>query len=144
MAANELFARGEQITLPAPIAANAGVGPISGDPLLFGTLPIVAETSYTPPGTREPTGNIGVKFIGIFLLSVTAKSSLSPDVGVTIAPGDPIYADGGTKDATTGMTYGFTLDGDDSGVLFGVAVTGLASGTTGTVAVKLSGVGAAL
>lgn len=144
MALNKALERGMAITLPAPAAANAGVGPNSGDPLLFGTgtapgfgLAGVAQNSYTPP-TGVATGNISVDFEGVYFLTVTAKSALSPSTGKAINPGDKIYADGGTLDATTGCTYGFTLDANSSsGVYFGNALDALGSGLSGTIRVRL-------
>ncbi len=137
-APNENLVRAEDITMAAPVAANSGVGPISGDPLLFGKLAGIAETSYTPP-TGVATGNISVKFIGAFLLSVTAKSSLSPSVNAAIAVGDKIYADGGTLASDgSNCTYGFTLDNNSStGVYFGNALDAITAGSTSTIRVRL-------
>jgi hypothetical protein len=80
-------------------------------------------------------------FGGTFALTVTAKSSLSPSTGKTINPGDPIYADGGSLDAASNMTTGFTLDANSGGTLFGhLDPTGpaLTTGTTAVVNVLLS------
>ena len=145
MAANEENVRGEVLTIAAPIAANSGVGPISGDPLIIGlahspsaALACVAETSYTPPGSLVPTGNISVKFIGVFFLTVAAKSSIAPGTGVAINPGDRVYADGGATDPTTGVLYGFTLNANSTqGWYFGNALDPLGSGLTGTIRVRL-------
>jgi len=136
MAANENLVRAEEITMAAPVAANSGVGPISGDPLLFGKLAAVAETSYTPP-TGIPTGNISAKFIGAFLLPVVAMSSLSPVVNAAIGIGDELYADGGATDATTGCTYGFTIDKNSGGTYFGNALDAVGAGQTATIRVRL-------
>jgi hypothetical protein len=80
---NDADFRGDMLTLPAPAAANNGVGPIANDPLVYGrgTSPSfgmagVAETSYTQPSGLVPTGNISVKFVGVFFLSVLGKSSI--------------------------------------------------------------------
>ncbi len=143
MAANENLVRAETITMAVPIAANSGVGPISGDPLIFGrgTSPAfglagVAETSYTPP-TGVATGNISVKFIGAFLLSVLAKSAVGGS-SVAIFPGDKLYAEGGTYDQTTGCYYGFTLTTNAStGCYFGNALDAIAGGQTATIRVRL-------
>ena len=96
-ASNEADFRGDMLTMPAPLAANAGVGPIANDPLVYGrgTSPSfgmagVAETSYTGPGAVVPTGNISVKFVGVFFLSVVGKSSIGGG-SVPIAPGDIIF-----------------------------------------------------
>lgn len=140
-AANQNLARAEFITMAVPAADNAGVGPVTGEPLMFGQSPAgvlaaVAENSYTPP-TGIPTGNVGCAFIGAFLLSVTAKSGLSPSVNKAIAPGDKVYADGGTYDATTGCTYGFTLDANSGGAYFGNALDAVVAGATTTIRVRL-------
>lgn len=139
MAANQNLARAEFITMPVPAADNAGAGPLTGEPLMFGNTPAmaaVAENSYTPP-TGIPTGNVGCAFIGSFLLSVTAKSSLSPSVNKAVAPGDRVYADGGTYDAVTGCTYGFTLDANSGGYYFGNALDAVVAGATTTIRVRL-------
>lgn len=143
MAVNECYVRGENLTMAGPLAANSGVGPISGDPLMIGAssggrLAVVAETSYTPPGSLTPTGNITVKDVGVFFLTVTAKTSLSPSTSAALKPGDRVFADGGTLDTTTGILYGFTLDGNSStGVYFGNTLDALTSGTTAVLRIRL-------
>lgn len=141
--ANKCNERGVQLTVAAPIGANSGVGPNSGDPLLIGRgtcptfgLACVAESSYTPP-TGVATGNIAVSFEGVYYLQVVAKSSIGGS-SVAIAIGDKIYADGGTYDPVTGMLYGFTLDANSTaGAYFGNALDALTSGATGTIRVRL-------
>lgn len=145
MAANEALPRGEQFYIAAPVAANSGVGPNSGDPLIWGlanspsnAVALVAETSYTPPGSLTPTGNISVKRIGAFFLSVAAKTSINPGTGQAINPGDAIYADGGTIDTTTGILYGFTLNRNSTtGWLYGHAMDAVTSGQTETIRVLI-------
>src|SRR5271169_2224352 len=132
--------------MAVPVADNGGVGPISGEPLMFGkntsditrVLTGVAQNSYTPPtGIPNPEG-VGVQLIGVFFLTVVALNQLSPGTGVAIAPGDPVYADGGTYDATTGCTYGFTLDANEAtGHYFGNALDAVASGQTAIIRVRL-------
>lgn len=147
MAQNQTNITGDYLTISAPIAANNGVGPNSGDPLLYGRgtspgfgLACVAQTSYTPP-TGTPTGNISVDLTGVWDLSVVAKSSIGGG-GLAIAPGDKIYADGGTYDITTGCLYGFTLNGNSSaGAYFGNALDAIASGQTATIRVRLKKTG---
>jgi Uncharacterized conserved protein (DUF2190) len=144
---NDNLNRGEFVTIAAPIAANSGVGPKSGDPLVIGTgdspefgLACVAQTSYTSPTpSAVPTGNISVRFIGVVLLSVKAKVDMHGGGNVAINPGDQVYADtDGTRDATTGVYYGFSLTAnDESGIYFGNALDAIASGTTATVRVRL-------
>jgi hypothetical protein len=144
MSVNQIDARGEHLTVPAPIADNGGIGPISGEPLMMGNLSrdsgglaLVAETSYTPPGSLVPTGNISVNLIGVFALSVTAKSVLSPGTNVAIAPGDKVYADGGTYDSVSGITYGFTLDVNTSGYYFGNCLDTVVAGVTQYARIRL-------
>lgn len=145
MAANEALERADQFTIAAPSAANAGQGPNSGDPLIWGlanspshSIAMVAETSYTPPGSLVPTGNITVKTVGAFFLTVVAKTSINPGTGKAINPGDPVYADGGTQDAVTGVLYGFTLNVNNvTGWIFGHAMDALTSGQSGTIRVMI-------
>ena len=147
MAQNQTNINGDYLTMAAPAAANAGVGPISGDPLVFGTgsspsfgLAGVAQTSYTPP-TGIPTGNISLDLTGVWNLTVVAKDAPAGS-GKAIRIGDKIYASGGTYDATTGCTYGFTLCGDSvNGVYFGNALDAISSGQTAIIRVRLKKAG---
>lgn len=147
MAVNQTNINGDYLTIAAPIAANAGVGPISGDPLVYGRgtspsfgLACVAQTSYTPP-TGTATGNISVDLTGVWNLSVVAKSSIGGS-SVAIAIGDKIYADGGTYDVTTGCLYGFTLNVNSTGgAYFGNALDAIASGQTAIIRVRLKKTG---
>lgn len=110
---------------------------VSNQPVLIGALPAVAMDTAANTANATPTFLFG----GTFALTVTAKSGLSPSVGKAILPGDPIYADGGTLDAASNMTTGFTLDANSSGVLFGhcdPTGPGLAINLTGTVNVVFS------
>jgi hypothetical protein len=147
MAVNQTNINGDYLTIAAPIAANAGVGPISGDPLVYGRgtspsfgLACVAQTSYTPP-TGTATGNISVDLNGVWNLSVVAKSSIGGS-SVAVAIGDKIYADGGTYDVTTGCLYGFTLNVNATGgAYFGNALDAIASGQTAIIRVRLKKAG---
>lgn len=123
--------RGEflQFLVPSTVTSN--------QPLLVGNLGVVAQESYTPPGGLTPTGYVSCALIGAFFLTVTAKTGLSPSVNSAVKPGDRIYADGGSLDATTNVTTGFTLDKNSGGTLFGTALDALATGTTGTIRVRL-------
>jgi hypothetical protein len=141
--ANQTDLRGMHLTLAAPLAANSGVGPNSGDPMVLGrgTSPSfgmcgVCETSYTPP-TGTPTGNVTVNFEGVFNLTVVGKSSIGGG-SVAMDIGDLVYADGGTYDPVTGWLYGFTLDANStSGVKFGNLLDAVASGVTQVSRVRL-------
>ena len=76
---NDADFRGDALTLAAPAAANNGVGPISNDPMVMGTgtspsfgMAGVCQTSYTEPSGLVPTGNVSVKFVGVYFLAVRA------------------------------------------------------------------------
>lgn len=126
MANNQADPRAEflQCTMPSTVVSN--------DPLLLGTMAIVAQESYS--SARQSS----FARIGAFFLTCTAKSSLSPSVNSAIKPGDKIYADSdGTTDAATNVTRGFTLDKASGGTFFGYALDDLATGTSGVIRVAL-------
>src|SRR5579859_1569205 len=139
MANNKVLEYSSPITIGVPVAGKI----TSGMPLLFGTMPVVANES-DPQGTTDPTrvstGNVSVDTQGAFLLSVTAKTALSPAVNSAVNVGDLIYYDGGvvgvaqsTKDAVTAVTYGGTLDKNSGGTLFGIAIAAGGSGNVSGV-----------
>lgn len=131
---NQVYA-GTPTSRRNPTTCYAGV--LSGSPYLLGLIPGIAMDTAANVASGIPTFECG----GSFSLTVTAKSSLSPSVNKAILPGDPIYADGGTLDVPSNMTYGFTLDASSGGTLFGhLDPTGpaLAAGTTAVVTVVLS------
>lgn len=140
---NKQNQRGVNITMAVPAAAAV----LTGDPLVFGrgTSPAfglagVADNSYTPP-TGTATGNVGVDFEGVFFLSVVGKDGIGGS-SLAIAPGDKIYADGGTYDVTTGCLYGFTLNGNKTaGAYFGNALDAVVAGATTTIRVRLKNSG---
>ncbi len=144
MATNEYLARGEEFTLPAPQAANGGLGPIANDPIIWGltdspskAVALNTETSYTPPGSLVPTGNCTFKRIGGFFYTVQAKTAIGGG-SKAINSGDAIYADGGTQDVATGMLYGITLNANNgTGWFFGHAMAGLGAGLTGVIPVLI-------
>jgi hypothetical protein len=141
--ANQADLRGMHLNMLCPVADNAGQGPLSGEPLVFGrgTSPSfglcgVSETNYTPP-TGVPTGFCTINCEGVFNLTVVGKSSIGGG-GLAFAIGDQVYADGGTYDPVTGCLYGFTLNGNNSaGVKFGVVLDTVASGVTQVTRVRL-------
>lgn len=151
MAANKVLEQGGSQTLQ--VAINPSIVIQSGQPLLVGQLAGVAVTSNppllqpsVPPVALQlpSTGNLTIDLAGVYYLTVTAKSSLSPSTGSQINPGDKIYAEGGTLDTASNVTSGITLDKNTGGVLFGSAVSVggtsgplLASSATGTIAVRL-------
>lgn len=151
MAQNQVLEQGG--AQPLQVAVTPSLIIQSGQPLLVGQLAAVAMSSNPPllqPGSLAPlqlpsTGNIAVLLAGVFNLTVTAKTSLSPSTGSSVNPGDKLYADGGTTTADgSNLTYNFTIDKNSGGTLFGSAVsTGgafgplLASGAIGVIAVRL-------
>ena len=145
MAANDYINEGPAFTIAAPIGANGGIGPKSGDPLIWGlsnspsqSQELVAQTSYTPPGSLVPTGNITVKKSGSFFLPVQAKTGLA-GASKAINPGDVIYADGGTQDTVTGILYDITLNANSgTGWKFGRAMAAVVAGATTTIPVELN------
>jgi hypothetical protein len=146
MAANDFLSEGPAYTIAAPAAANGGIGPISGDPLIWGLAnspsqcqALVAQASYTPPGGVVPTGNIPVKKAGGFFLRVEAKTGIN-GASKAINIGDKIYADGGTQDVPTGILYGITLNANNgTGWPFGRAMAAVAAGQTATIPVEING-----
>jgi predicted RecA/RadA family phage recombinase len=128
VATNKALERAQAISYPAPATV------VSGDPVLVGKLAGVAKTSY-----RSDTTEASIDHEGAYFLSVTAVTTISPAAGSAIKPGDAIYADGGTTDATTNFTTGFTLDKNSSGVFFGNALDAVTSGATATIRVRLDG-----
>ena len=95
-----------------------------------------SQSSTNPPYDNN-SGFLTVDFEGSYNLSVIAQSSKSPSVGAAIKPGDEIFADGGTYDPTTGITYNNTLDVDTNGTFIGISLDALAAGATGTLRVIL-------
>lgn len=139
MAQNKVLEQNQPLQLAVPAAAAV----TSNQPLLFGVIPCVANESYSD-ATRPTRGFISVDAAGAFNLAVTAVSTLSPAVNSAVNVGDKIYAKGGTTDAPTGITYGFTLCKDATGTLFGTAISVagasgvlISSGASGTIAVRL-------
>lgn len=124
MAANKAIERAVSVSFPVPTTIS------SGDPVMVGDIPGVAETT-------EADGVATISMEGAYFLSVLASDGISPISGVALKPGDPVYADGGSTDSTTNITSGFTLDADDSKPLFGYVLDGVTSGATATVRVKL-------
>lgn len=108
---------------------------LAGDPVLIGSLPAVALNSF-----QSITGGAVFDLNGSFFLSVLGATVISPQTGHTLKPGDKVYADGGTLDATTNVTTGFTLDGNTGATFFGridPSDPGVTTGTTGTPSVLI-------
>lgn len=104
----------------------------SGDPVLLGSIPAVALDDY-----QSNSGGTTFLAGGTFALTVVGATVLSPVSGHKINPGDKVYADGGTLDATTNVTTGFTLDANTGGTLWGYLdpnYVAVGSGLTDTAA----------
>ncbi len=122
----------------------SGVAITSGNLYLFGrgtrVAAGVAAESQPATGTQPYDSNTGyftLDLEGAFNLTVKAQTSGSPSAGAQINPGDALFADGGTYDATSGITYGSTVDVDTNGTFIGFAMQKLAAGTTGVILVML-------
>ncbi len=140
MAINQAFEQfGPRIQLLAP----AGVNIASGAFLIFGTgtrtLACVAEEAVntTLPPYDSNSGYITVQTTGAVNLSVKGQTQSSPSTGAAINRGDKVYADGGTFDVTSGITYGSTLDGDANGTFVGLALDPVVASATTTIRVLL-------
>ena len=136
MAANKAFERGFALSFLAP----AGV--VSGDPVVLGGstsgggMAGVVQDSYG--AQAQPAGTVSVDLVGVYYLTVTAKSSLSPSVASQVKPGDKLYADGGVYDSASNFTTGFTIDKNSTNTpYFGNAIDGLAAGQTASIRVRL-------
>lgn len=140
MATNQCYENFLRFELLAP----SGVAINSNDLLIFGTgsksMVGVAQTSQAV-GLAAPyndnTGYITLQTSGAVNISVRGFVSSSPSAGAQIRRGDPVYADGGTKDVTSGITYGNTVDADANGTFVGIAMDPVAAGATTTIRVIL-------
>jgi predicted RecA/RadA family phage recombinase len=106
---------------------------VAGQPVLLGKIPAVALDNY-----QANTGGTTFLLNGSFNLTVVGATVLSPQTSHQINPGDKVYADGGTTDGPTNVTYGFTLDAASGGAFFGnldPSAPAVTSGTTSTTAV---------
>lgn len=118
-----------QVTLP-----NVSQFATAGQPILIGTIPAVTLDAY-----QSNVGGCTVLLNGSFSLTVVGRSANSPLVTAQVNPGDNLYVspNTGTYDATTNVTYGFVLDKNIAGTLFGrldPTQTAIAAGTTNTAA----------
>lgn len=100
---------------------------VAGQPVLLGTIPAVALDSY-----QANEGGTTFLLNGSFALSVLAVTQISPPSNHKINPGDDLYADGGTTDTATNVTYGFTIDANTGGTKFGKLDPSQAAITAGT------------
>jgi hypothetical protein len=142
MALNKNQERFSQIQVLQP----SGVAIASGQPLVFGEsytavgVAIEAQVAYGTvpvPPYDSGTGFVSVDFEGVFNLSVHGSAQSSPSAGAAIKRFDPVFADGGTYDPVSGMTYGFTLNANAGATFFGLALDPVAAGSTTTIRVLL-------
>lgn len=131
-----------QVTQPAGIAITSGALYLFGR----GTHVMVGVAAEAQPasGTQPFDSNSGFFVLdcdGAFNLTVHATTLGSPSAGAQIRPGDAVYADGGTYDVTTGITYGSTLSADTTGTFVGIALQGIAAGLTAIIPVMLKSAG---
>lgn len=143
MPINKVRERMTGINLLMPSAAVIN----SGDVLLFGSgthiIVGIANSGQNlttkPPWLTPNEGYLSLDTEGAFALTVIAQVSKSPSAGAAIIPGMSLYADGGTYDPVTGITYNNTVDADANGTFIGISEGSLAAGTTGTINVTLKG-----
>jgi hypothetical protein len=138
MALNELLARFSPQNLLMP----SGVNISSGQPLLFGetaALPCVAQAAQNTsnPNYDSNSGYLTVACEGAHTLTVVAETLGSLSAGAAFKIGDKVFASGGTYDPVSGITYGFVLCNDTTGVFFGRILQSLAAGVTASVGVLL-------
>lgn len=125
---NQLFPNGETLFFPCPSAVTKGMA------VLIGQLPGVAVDNY-----NATTGGCQFCLEGVYALTVIAQSTQSPLSGLTLRPGDELFASG-TLDATTNVTYSLTIDKTRGNIPFGnyVGTTTITAGVTTTnAAVRL-------
>lgn len=126
-----------QLLAPASVTIAGGAVLIfgKGSRALVGVA--ATATSTTLPTQDSNSGYITVDFEGVFNLSVKGQTQSSPSAGAALNRGDAVFADGGTFDATSGITTGSTLDGDSNGTFVGLLLDPVAAGATTTVRVLL-------
>lgn len=115
MALNQVYEFGDSLSLAATDPAT----PASGDPVIIGQLPAVAETAERTDGTTS------VYTEGAFNLSV---KGVDGGGNSAVAVGDIIYYV--TADTPK-------LSKKNTGVRFGYALGTVGSGSTATIAVKI-------
>lgn len=119
---------------PCPAAVTSGM------PVLIGTVAAVAMDAYD-----SSTGGTTFYLDGDYGLTVIAQSQQSPLSGLTVNPGDELFANG-TLDTTTNVTYNLTIDKTRGNCPFGnyTGTPALVSGSTNngaSVRLKVGGSG---
>ena len=136
---NKYLERFATLVLQMPSGINIATGVV----LLLGRgTHVMAGVSATAQNTTNPvydsnSGYLTVDFEGAFNLSVEAQTQGSPSAGAAIKIGDAVYADGGTYDINTGITYGSKLSADTTGTFVGIALQPIAAGLTAVIPVLL-------
>jgi predicted RecA/RadA family phage recombinase len=123
MAKNLLFKDGRHLT----VAVAAGT--VSGDPVMYGERPGVAEYD------RDTDGQATVDFGGVYSLSVKAVDNSGTEhasANVAVAAGDKIY-----YQAAAGETPAYLSKEDFTGKFFGYAHGTVTSGATAAIPVKV-------
>jgi len=118
-------------------------GITKGMPVLIGNQPAVAIDNYS-----SATGGTTFCFEGVYALTVSAASTMSPVSGLSVNPGDQLFATG-TFDPTTNVTYNLTIDKTRGNIPFGCyfpvnafsAQTIAAGGSSTTAPVKINPMG---
>jgi hypothetical protein len=136
---NKYLERFATLVLQMPAGINFATGVVV---LLGRGTHVMSGVTATAQNTTNPvydsnSGYITVDFEGAFNLSVEAQTQGSPSAGAAINIGDAVYADGGTYDKTTGITYGSKLSADSTGTFVGIALQPIAAGLTATIPVLL-------
>lgn len=119
MATNERFAA----TKTASLVCSDPATPKSGDPVICGQIPGVAIADEAASGGLS--GQTTVALDGVFALSVKA---IDGSGNSTVSAGDILYYVSGDTPK---------LSKKATGVRFGYAREGLATGTTGTILVQI-------
>ncbi len=123
MATNQAIDGRWHINVPVPAAVTVGmpvlVGVLSG--VVLALQPI--QTPGTPTSATIDTGD------DCYFLSVIGQSTQSPVSGLTLKPGDELFASG-TYDAVTNVTYNLTIDATRGNTPFGNTLDAVASGAT--------------
>jgi predicted RecA/RadA family phage recombinase len=117
MATTEKYVPGTKLS----VACTQPATPVSGDPVLYGQRPGVAETAERADGTAS------VSFQGVYRLSVRGETNAG--AGSAVAEGDILY-----YDQPMGAPF---LNKDTTGVRFGYAKGAVNSGATATIEVIL-------
>ncbi|MTI82590.1 MAG: DUF2190 family protein [Firmicutes bacterium] len=112
MAKNRVFEDGRYLYVDVPADT------VSGDPVVFGDIPGVAEID------RDSAGKATIDTSGVYSLAVKGKDAA--DANAAVSAGDIVYYDGGD----------INLD-DTNGTRFGYALEAVTSGATATIKVKI-------